>query len=122
MALYCAQGSGIICQQLLMMHGIAWYCMALHGIVLYCMVLHGIAWYCMALHGIKCFKKLSKEEKETSKIPLLLLDHHSNRCRLKDKMANTPESNDVVGQIFQLNNPNNSLGKKKKLQNSLIYC
>merc|ERR1712173_277858 len=31
-------------QQLLMMHGIAWYCM----------VLHGIAWHCMVLHAIPC--------------------------------------------------------------------
>ena len=34
MALYCPQGSGTLRQQLLMMYGIA----------LYCMVLHGIAW------------------------------------------------------------------------------
>ena len=33
--LYCPQGSGTLRQQLLMMPGIAWYCM----------VLHGIAWY-----------------------------------------------------------------------------
>ena len=32
MALYCTQGSGTLCQQLLMMHGIAWYCMVLHCI------------------------------------------------------------------------------------------
>ena len=50
--LYCPQGSGTLRQQLLMMHGIAWYCMVLHGIALYCIVLHGIAWYCMVLHGI----------------------------------------------------------------------
>ena len=43
MALYCPQGSGTLHQQLLMMHGIAWYCMVLHGIAWYCMVLHGIA-------------------------------------------------------------------------------
>ena len=41
-AIYCPQGSGTLRQQLLMMHGIA----------LYCIVLHGIAWYCMVLHGI----------------------------------------------------------------------
>merc|ERR1712240_514051 len=62
MAMYCPQGSGTLRQQLLMMHGIALYCMVLHGILLYCdvlhgiarycMVLHGIAWYCMVLHGI----------------------------------------------------------------------
>ena len=52
MALYCPQGSGTLRQQLLSMHGIAWYCMVLHGIAWYCMVLHGIAWYCMILHGI----------------------------------------------------------------------
>ena len=40
--LYCPQGSGTLRQQLLMFHGIAWYCM----------VLHGIAWYCIVLHGI----------------------------------------------------------------------
>ena len=60
--LYCPQGSGTLRQQLLMMHGIALYCMVMHGIALYCMVLHGIAlhcivlhciaWYCMVLHGI----------------------------------------------------------------------
>ena len=43
MALYCPQGSGTLRQQLLMMYGIALYCIGLHGIVLYCMVLHGIA-------------------------------------------------------------------------------
>ena len=43
MALYCPQASRMLRQQLLMMHGIAWYCMVLHGIALYCMVLHGIA-------------------------------------------------------------------------------
>ena len=32
MALYCQQGSGALRQQLLMMHGIAWYCMVLHWI------------------------------------------------------------------------------------------
>ena len=42
--IYCPQGSGTLRQQLLMMHGIAWYCMVLHGIVWYCMVMHGIAW------------------------------------------------------------------------------
>ena len=46
------QGSGTLRQQLLMMHGIAWYCMVLHGIALYCVVLHGIACYCIVLHGI----------------------------------------------------------------------
>ena len=30
--LYCPQGSGTLRQQILMMHGIAWYCMVLHGI------------------------------------------------------------------------------------------
>ena len=49
--LYCPQGSGTLRQQLLMMRGIAWYCMVLHGIALYCIVLHGIAWYCMVVHG-----------------------------------------------------------------------
>ena len=47
MALYCPQGSGTLRQQLLIMHGIAWYCMVSHGIAWYCMVLHGIIWYCM---------------------------------------------------------------------------
>ena len=51
-ALYCPQGSGTLRQQLLMMHGIAWYCMVLHGIAWCCMVLHGVAWCCMVLHGI----------------------------------------------------------------------
>ena len=32
MAFYCPQGSGTLRQQLLMMHGIALYCMVLHGI------------------------------------------------------------------------------------------
>ena len=45
MALYCPQGSGTLSQQLLMMHGITWYCMVLH-------LLHGNAWYCMVLQGI----------------------------------------------------------------------
>ena len=52
MAIYCPQGSGTLRQQLLMMHGIAWYCIVLHSIAWYCMVLQGIAWYCMVLHGI----------------------------------------------------------------------
>ena len=52
MAIYCPQGSGTLRQQLLSMHGIAWYCMVLHGIAWYCMALLGIAWYCMDLHGI----------------------------------------------------------------------
>ena len=43
MAMYCPQGSGTLSQQLLMMHGIAWYCMVLHGITWYCMVSNGIA-------------------------------------------------------------------------------
>ena len=43
MALYCPQGSGTLRQQLLLMHGFAWYCIILHGIALYCMVLHDIA-------------------------------------------------------------------------------
>ena len=30
MAMYCPQGSGTLRQQLLMMHGIAWYCIVLH--------------------------------------------------------------------------------------------
>ena len=47
MALYCPQGSYTLRQQLLMMHGIAWYCMVLHDIAWYYMVL---AWYCMVLH------------------------------------------------------------------------
>ena len=51
-AIYCPQGSGTLRQQLLSMHGIAWYCMVLHGIAWYCMVMHGIAWNCMELHGI----------------------------------------------------------------------
>ena len=29
--LYCPQGSGTLRQQLLMMHGIAWYCIVLHS-------------------------------------------------------------------------------------------
>ena len=32
MAIYCPQGSGTLRQQLLMMHGIAWYCIVLHCI------------------------------------------------------------------------------------------
>ena len=32
MAIYCPQGSGTLRQQLLSMHGIAWYYMVLHGI------------------------------------------------------------------------------------------
>ena len=44
MAIYCPQGSGTLRQQLLIIHGIALYCMVLHGIAWYCMVLHGIAW------------------------------------------------------------------------------
>ena len=51
----CQQGSGTLRQQLLMMHGIAGYCMVLHGIALYCISLHGIAWNCMVLHGFACF-------------------------------------------------------------------
>ena len=51
--LYCPQVSGTLRQQLLMMYGIAWYCIVLHGIAWHCMVLHGIAWHCMALH---CFE------------------------------------------------------------------
>ena len=43
MALYCQQGSDTLRQQLLKLHGVAWYCMVLHGIAWYCMVLHGIA-------------------------------------------------------------------------------
>ena len=45
MAIYCPQGSVTLRQQLLIMHGIAWFCMVLHGIAWYCMVLHGIALY-----------------------------------------------------------------------------
>ena len=41
--MYCPQGSATLCQQLLTMQGIVWYCMVLHGIVWYCIVLHGIA-------------------------------------------------------------------------------
>ena len=52
MASYCPQGSGTLRQQLLMMHGIACYCMVLQGIALYCIEVHGIAWYCNILHGI----------------------------------------------------------------------
>ena len=52
MAICCPQCSGALRQQLLSMHGIAWYCMVLHGIAWYCMVLHGIAWYYMVLHGM----------------------------------------------------------------------
>ena len=44
MDLHCPQGIGTLRQQLLMMHGIAWYYM----------VLHGIAWYYIVLHGIAC--------------------------------------------------------------------
>ena len=53
---------GMLRQQILMKHGIAWYCMILHGIAWYCLLLHcfalfcvvlqGIAWYCMVLRGI----------------------------------------------------------------------
>ena len=50
--LYCPQGSGTLRQQLLMMYGIAWYCMVLHDIAWYCMVLNGIALFCMVLHGL----------------------------------------------------------------------
>ena len=60
-ALYCPQVGGMLRQQILMKHGIAWYCMVLHiialfcivlcGVARYCTVLHGIAWYFMALHG-----------------------------------------------------------------------
>ena len=32
MALYCTQGSGILYQQLLMINGIAWFCMGVHYI------------------------------------------------------------------------------------------
>ena len=42
-AIYCPQGSGTLCQQLLSMHGIALYHMVLHGIACYCIILHGIA-------------------------------------------------------------------------------
>ena len=45
MALYCPKGSGTLRQQLLMMQGIAWYCMVLNCIAWYYMVLHSIAWY-----------------------------------------------------------------------------
>ena len=45
MAMYCQQGSGLLRQQLLMMYGIAWYCIVLPGIARYCMVLHDNAWY-----------------------------------------------------------------------------
>ena len=41
MALYCQQGSSTLPQQLLMMHGIACYCMAFHGNAWYGVVLHG---------------------------------------------------------------------------------
>ena len=55
MALYCPQGSGTLRQQLLMMNGIAWYCIVLHGTALYSMVLQGNAWYCMILYGIDLY-------------------------------------------------------------------
>ena len=46
MAIYCPQGRGTLRQQLLMMHGIAWYCMVLHGIAWYCIVPLIVArWY-----------------------------------------------------------------------------
>ena len=53
--LYCPQGSGTLRQQLLVMHGIARYCMVLHCIAWCRMVLHGIAWYYMVLHGIEWY-------------------------------------------------------------------
>ena len=63
---YRKNGHYTLRQQLLMMHGIACYCIVLHGIAWvlhdnawywygiawYCMVWHGITWYCMVLHGI----------------------------------------------------------------------
>ena len=55
MALYCPQGSGTLRQQLLLMHGIALYCMVLHCVAWYCMVLQGNAWYCMILYGIDLY-------------------------------------------------------------------
>ena len=41
--LYCPQGSGTLRQQLLIMQGIAWFCIVLHSFAWYCMVLYGIA-------------------------------------------------------------------------------
>ena len=43
MAIYCPQGSGTLRQQLLIMQGIAWFCIVLHSFAWYCMVLYGIA-------------------------------------------------------------------------------
>ena len=43
MAIYCPQGSGTLRQQLLMMHGIAWYCRVLHCIAQYCTISHNLA-------------------------------------------------------------------------------
>ena len=40
---YTAKRAGTLRQQLLMMHGIAWYCMVLNCIAWYYMVLHDIA-------------------------------------------------------------------------------
>ena len=47
--LYCPQGSGTLRQQLLMMHGIAWYCI-LHHIAPSCTILHHLAPSCTMLH------------------------------------------------------------------------
>ena len=49
-ALYCPQVGGMLRQQILMKHGIAWYCMILHGIAWYCMTLYGIELYCIVLN------------------------------------------------------------------------
>merc|ERR1712020_42914 len=52
--LYCPQGSGTLRQQLLMMHGIALYCIVLHGIAWYCTILHHLAPSCTILHVEPC--------------------------------------------------------------------
>ena len=51
-------GQGTLRKQLLMVHGVAWYCMVSHcidSIAWSCMVLHGIAWHCMVFHGISWY-------------------------------------------------------------------
>ena len=52
MASYCPQGSGTLRQQLLMMHGIAWYCIILHYLAFSCNIFHYIALSCTILHYI----------------------------------------------------------------------
>ena len=49
MALYCPQGSGTLRQQLLSMHGIAWYCMVLHYLAPSCTILHYLELSCTIL-------------------------------------------------------------------------